>query len=154
VGLSALARHLKGGSRGAAVGAGLLAAAVGTVGAVLAVAALPHLARAYAAGTAPAAGYAALDAAVHGLVDVAAAGLYALAGLALVAPSPATSRHPRGLARLAAAAWTLLALAALAWVVLPDVAPALRGVGLLLYAAWTWASAAWLRRREDSGAGE
>jgi hypothetical protein len=92
--LAALARHLVGGWRAPAVGAGLIAAAVGTVGAVVAVAAVPHLAHAYAAGSAPAAEYAALDSAVHGLVDVAAAGLYALAGLLLVPAMVATEPYP------------------------------------------------------------
>jgi hypothetical protein len=145
-GLWALARHLLGGWRGPAVGATLLATSLGAVGAVLAVAAVPGLARAFAAGSVPAAGYAAADNAVHALVDVAAAGLYALGGLLLLPAMVTTPGYPRALTRLAAGMWALLALAALCWVVARDVAPALRGLGLLLYAGWAWASAGWLAR--------
>jgi hypothetical protein len=144
--LWALARHLLGAWRAPAIGATLLATSLGMVGAVLAVAVVPGVARAYADGAAPAAAYAAADSAVHALVDVAAAGLYALGGLLLVAAMAVTPGYPRALTRLAAGLWALIALAALCWVVAPDVAPGLRGVGLLLYAAWAWASAGWLAR--------
>jgi hypothetical protein len=148
--LWALARHLVGDWRAPAVAATLLATSLGAVGAVLAVAVVPGLARAYTAGAAPASSYAAAADAVHALVDVAAAGLYALGGLLLVPAMVSTPGYPRVLTRLAAVLWALLALAALFWVVAPDVAPALRGVGLLVYAAWTWASAGWLARLDKA----
>ena len=80
---------------------------------------------------------------VVALVAAGALGLLAGADAELLLAPGARSSD---LLAFAWALWALLALAALSWVVAPDVAPVLRGVGLLLYAGWAWSSAGWLSR--------
>ena len=136
----ALARHLGGAPqwRHLAVGVALVAAAVDIVGIVVALAALPEL-------TGEPASFRAAERLAHGLTAVAAYGLYTVAGLLLLPGAFATP----GYGRLAVVAAVLWGLSALATVLLAFDAPGLTvvfGLALVLYAAWVWASAAWVAR--------
>jgi hypothetical protein len=84
------------------------------------------------------------------LTDVAAFGLYALAGLVLLPVLASTRAYPRWLLGLAALEW---GVAAIATVLLAVQAPgaaaatALAGAAFVLYAPWAWANAWWVLRR-------
>ena len=136
----ALARHLGGAPqwRHLAVGVAVVAAAVDIVGIVVALAVLPDV-------TGEPATFRAAEGLAHGLTAVAAYGLYTVAGLLLLPGAFATPSYRR-LAVVAAVLW---GLSALATVLLAFDAPGLTvvfGLALVLYAAWAWASAAWVAR--------
>ena len=139
-GFYALARHLGGAPqwRHLAVGVALVAAAVDIVGIVVALAVLPDV-------TGDPATFRAAEGLAHGLTAVTAYGLYTVAGLLLLPGAFATPSYRR-LGVVAAVLWGLSALAtALLAFDAPGLAPVF-ALALLLYAAWAWASAAWVAR--------
>jgi len=136
----ALARHLGGAPqwRHLAVGVALVAAAVDIVGIVVALAVVPD-------ATGDPATFRAAEGLAHGLTAVTAYGLYTVAGLLLLPGAFATPSYRR-LGLVAAVLW---GLSALATALLAFDAPGLSvvfGLALVLYAAWAWASAAWVAR--------
>ncbi len=151
----ALGRHL--GSlrpwRDLAVGVALIAAAVDLVGVLVNITVMPEIAAALIAS--PAASdpallvlFQALEQLTNALTNVAAFGLYSLAGLLLLPALFATSDYPRWLAKLGAAEWIISAIASLLLAFAPQVATAPMLIGFVLYAPWVWASGLWLLRRE------
>ena len=84
------------------------------------------------------------------LTDVAAFGLYSLAGLVLLPALARTRGYPRWLLNLGALEW---GVAAVATVLLALQAPgaaaatALASAAFVLYAPWAWANAWWVLRR-------
>jgi hypothetical protein len=84
------------------------------------------------------------------LTDVAAFGLYSLAGLVLLPALARTRGYPRWLLGLGALEW---GVAAIATVLLAVQAPgaaaatALASAAIALYAPWAWANAWWVLRR-------
>jgi hypothetical protein len=84
------------------------------------------------------------------LTDVAAFGLYSLAGLVLLPALASTRGYPRWLLGLGALEW---GVAAIATVLLALQAPgaaaatALASAAFVLYAPWAWANAWWVLRR-------
>lgn len=124
-----------------ALAVALLAAAVDLVGIVVNLSAVPDLAPGgdsdvlYAAQTI-----------AHALTDIAAFGLYSLAGLALLPALFATRAYPRRLAWLAAGEWGVSAVATVLLALDATGAETVAGIGFLLYGPWVWLSAAWLAR--------
>jgi hypothetical protein len=144
--LFALANHVE--RRGPALqlvlALAVIAAAVDCVGIVTNLAAVPE-----AAGSGGAAFRVAQELG-RALTDVAAFGLYALAGLVLLPALATTRAYPRWLLGLGAAEW---GIAAIATVLLAVQAPgagaatAVAGATFVLYAPWAWANAWWVLRR-------
>jgi hypothetical protein len=150
-GFYALARNLGGARqwRDLAVGLALLAAAVDLVGIVLNLAVIPDLAARYQE-SAPAlmasteVTYSTVETLAQALTDIAAYGLYTMAGLLLLPALFATSAYPRRLAWLAVLLWGVSVVATVLLAFDAAGATAVFAVALLLYPLWIWASAWWL----------
>lgn len=149
----ALGRHLDAAQpwRDLAIGLALIAAAVDIVGVLLNLSVMPGLARDLVGASASQAPvlqilYRSAEYLAYVLVNIAAFGLYSLAGLLLLPAVFATPDYPRALAWLGAAEWLIAALATLLLVLAPGVATAPLLVSFALYAPWVWASAVWLLR--------
>jgi hypothetical protein len=125
-----------------AVGMALLAAAVDIVGIVVNIAVVPEA----AAGGVADNTFRAAQELGHALTDVAAFGLYSVAGLLLVASLAATPRYPRGLARLGWGAWAIAALATVLVAVDAPGTAAVATVAFVLYAPWAGCNAWWIMR--------
>ncbi|MEA3334677.1 MAG: DUF4386 family protein [Chloroflexota bacterium] len=148
----ALGRHL-GGRRpwpALAIGVALVAAAVDLVGVLVNIVVLPDLAQALA-NPDPALQilFRAMEGLAYGLVNVAAFGLYSLAGLLLLPALFATADYPRWLRWLGVAEWTIAMLATLLLVVAPQAATIPLLISFALYAPWVWGSAVWLLRERQ-----
>ena len=91
----------------------------------------------------------AMESLANSLVNVAAFGLYSLAGLLLLPALFSTPAYPRWLAWLGAAEWIVAALATLLLLTGAGLAIAPLLLSFALYAPWVWASAIWLLRRKQ-----
>jgi hypothetical protein len=152
----ALGRHLDGARpwRSLAIGVALIAAAVDLVGVLLNLTVLPELARALTstlAGPDPVLHivFHSMESLANALTNVAAFGLYSLAGLLLLPAAFATPNYPRGLAWLGAVEWGIGAIATSLLVFAPTLATGPLLVSFALYAPWVWGSALWLLRGES-----
>jgi hypothetical protein len=134
-----------------AIGAALVAAAVDLVGVLVNMTVLPELAQAVADTAADQAAilpiFHSMEKLTNALTNVAAFGLYTLAGLLLLPAVFTTPTYPRWLAWLGTAEWSIAALATVLLVLTPDVATVPLLVSFVLYAPWVWGSALWLWRR-------
>jgi hypothetical protein len=151
----ALGRHLKPNPpwRNLAIGLALVAAAVDIVGVLVNMTVIPELAN----GLANTATYSdpslqiifqSMEKLSTALTNIAAFGLYSLAGLLLLPAVFATSGYPRWLALLGAAEWGIASIATILLVVSPGLATAPLLMSFFLYAPWVWGSALWLLRRK------
>jgi hypothetical protein len=139
----ALGRHLRGQPAwpALAVGLALIAAAVDLVGVVANIAVLPPLAE--RGGTDSFHGAQLL---AHALTDVAAFGLYTVAGLLLLPALRSTPGVPRTLIWLGVAVWIVSALATVLLALGAPGGRTVAGLGFVLYAPWAWLGAAWVLR--------
>jgi len=137
----ALGRHLRRQPAWAAlaVGLALIAAAVDLVGVVANIAVVPELAD-HGGGD----GFRGAQLLAHALTDIAAFGLYAVAGLLLLPALRSTPTVPRALLWLGAAEWGVSAVAAGLLAFDAPGGRALAGVGFLLYGPWVWLGASWV----------
>lgn len=122
----------------------VIAAAVDCVGIVTNLAAVPEAAR--DGGEA----FRVAQELARALTDVAAFGLYTLAGLVLLPALAATRAYPRWLLALGGLEWGIAAIAtALLALQAPGAgaAKAVAGAAFVLYAPWVWANAWWVLRR-------
>lgn len=153
----ALGRHLKPAPpwRSLAIGLALVAAAVDIVGVLINMTVLPELAN----GLTNTATYSdptlqvifqSMENLSNALTNIAAFGLYSLAGLLLLPAVFATSGYPRWLAWLGSAEWVIASIATVLLVVSPTVATVPLLVSFFLYAPWVWGSAFWLLRRKPA----
>jgi hypothetical protein len=149
----ALGRHLNSPRRwpALAIGVALIAAAVDLVGVLVNITVLPEIASALTASPAAADPtllilFQALEKLTNALTNVAAFGLYSLAGLLLLPALFATADYPRRLAQLGAVEWIISTIASLLLAFAPQVATVPMLIGFALYAPWVWASALWLMR--------
>jgi len=153
----ALGRHLKPSPpwHSLAIGLALIAAAVDIVGVLVNMTVLPEL----ASGLVNTVTYS--DPTLHvifqsmenlsnALTNIAAFGLYSLAGLLLLPAVFATLDYPRWLSWLGAAEWGIASIATVLLVVSPGLATAPLLVSFFLYAPWVWGSALWLLRRKPA----
>jgi hypothetical protein len=81
------------------------------------------------------------------IVNVAAFGLYSVAGLLLIPALFATVAYPRWLAWLGTAEWGVASLATVVLIMAPNLAVIPLIISFILYAPWVWASARWLLRK-------
>lgn len=134
-----------------AIGVALIAAAVDLVGVLVNMTVLPELAQALMNASAsqeqalPAI-FHSMESLTNALTNVAAFGLYSLAGLLLLPAVFATPTYPRWLAWLGAAEWGIAILAMALLILAPNWATGPLLVSFALYAPWVWGSAVWLRR--------
>jgi hypothetical protein len=149
----ALGRHLDARRpwRSLAIALALIAAAVDIVGVLVNLVVLPELAHALTYTSASSdAGlqvvFQAMESLAYALTNVAAFGLYSLAGLLLLPAVFVTPGYPRWLAWLGAAEWGIAAFATGLLVLAPDLATGPLLVSFALYAPWVWGSALWLLR--------
>jgi hypothetical protein len=143
----ALARNLEGTLRDLVVGVALLAAAVDIVGIVLNLAVLPDLAADHAqlaTDSSLASNYSSVETLAQALTDIAAYGLYTVAGLLILPCLFATARYPRKLTWLAVVLWGVSAVVTFLLAIDSPAATTLFAVPLLLYPVWVWGSARWL----------
>lgn len=142
----ALGRHLGGARpwRALAIGLALIAAAVDIVGVLVNLTVLPALAMDPSVRIV----FQAMESLANALTNVAAFGLYSVAGLLLLPAVFATPGYPRALAWLGTAEWTISALATALLVAAPGLATGPLLLGFALYAPWVWASGLWLLRRK------
>jgi hypothetical protein len=124
-----------------AVGLALVAAAVDLVGVAANIAVLPELAE--RGGGDPFHGVQLL---AEALTDVAAFGLYTVAGLLLLPALRGTPGVPRGLIRLGVAAWGVSAVATVLLAFGASGGRTIAGLAFVLYAPWVWLGAAWVLR--------
>ncbi|GEM_PF-1014699 len=82
----------------------------------------------------------------HLLTDVAAYGLYSVAGLLLLPALFGKRAYPRTLAWLGAAEWSVSGIASVLLAVDPSHASVPLILSFALYAPWVWGSAVWLAR--------
>ncbi len=133
-----------------AIGVALIAAAVDLVGVLINMTALPELARAVgaAAGGDPSllALFQAAESLTYALTNVAAFGLYTLAGLLLLPALFATAAYPRRLAWLGVGEWAVASLATVLLVLAPHLATGPLLLSFFLFAPWVWGSALWVLR--------
>lgn len=134
-----------------AIGLALIAAAVDIVGILVNLTVLPELAPALTStnvGQEPALKvvFISMESLAYALTNVAAFGLYSIAGLLLLPAVFATLRYPRWLAWLGAAEWGIAALATILLVFSPSLAIGPLLVSFALYAPWVWGSALWILR--------
>ena len=149
----ALGRHLDATPPWAvlAIGVAVIAAAVDLVGVLVNMTVLPELAGALSnipgSESALLTVFHSTESLTNALTNVAAFGLYTLAGLLLLPATFATATYPRWLAWLGTAEWGIAALATILLVVAPDLATVPLLISFALYAPWVWGSALWLLRR-------
>ena len=154
----ALGRHLDGTRpwRSLAIGAALVAAAVDIVGVLVNLTVMPELASVlsgvtYTADPGLTAVFSSMESLANGLINVAAFGLYSLAGVLLLPAAFRTPNYPRWLAWLGAAEWGIASIATGLLVVAPGLATGPLLVSFALYAPWVWGSAVWLLRSKPAG---
>jgi len=149
----ALGRHLHPSPpwRSLAIGLALIAAAVDLVGVLVNLTVIPQLAGAL--GAAPLQQdmalqtvFLAAETLAYALTNVAAFGLYSLAGLLLLPAAFATVGFPRWLAWLGVAEWGMAAVATLLLIIAPGLATVPLLISFALYAPWVWGGAWWLAR--------
>ena len=142
----ALGRHLGGARpwRALAIGLALIAAAVDIVGVLVNLTVLPALALDPSIRIV----FQAMESLANALTNIAAFGLYSIAGLLLLPAVFATPGYPRGLAWLGAAEWVISTLATALLIAAPGLATGPLLIGFALYAPWVWASGLWLLRRK------
>lgn len=150
----ALGRHLNAEVpwQSLAVGVALIAAAVDIVGVLVNITVLPVLAP-IVAGTSPATDpvvqsiFQAVENLTNALTNVAAFGLYSVAGLLILPAAIATQDYSRWLVWLGIAEWGIAIVATALLIVQPNWATVPLLVSFALYAPWVWSSAVWLLRR-------
>ena len=82
----------------------------------------------------------------NALTNVAAFGLYTVAGLLLLPAIFTTAHYPRWLAWLGSVEWGIAAFATMLLVIAPALATVPLLISFALYAPWVWGSAIWLYR--------
>ena len=149
----ALGRHLDASRpwRSLAIGVALIAAAVDIVGVLVYMTVLPELASALSntftgSDLALQVAFHSMENFAYALTNVAAFGLYSLAGLLLLPAVFTTPGYPRWLGWLGAAEWGIAAIATGLLVFAPALATGPLLVSFALYAPWVWGSAFWLLR--------
>ncbi len=144
----ALGRHLTPAQpwHSLAIGLAVVAAAVDIVGVLVYLTVLPELARALTLTPDPTLEvvFRAAESLANALTNVAAFGLYSVAGLLLLPACFATPNYPCWLVWLGAAEWGIATFATALLVVVPDVATIPLLISFGLYAPWVWGSAWWL----------
>jgi len=150
----ALGRNLGGAApwRQLAIGLAIIAAAVDIVGVLVNLVVLPILAQARSTLPAEAAlsllaVFQAQEGLANALTNVAAFGLYSLAGILLLPACFATPTYPRILAWLGVAEWGIAVFATTLLVLAPAIAAVPLLISFFLYAPWVWGSAWWLLRQ-------
>lgn len=150
----ALGRHLNGiiPWHALAIGVALIAAAVDIVGVLVNMTVIPELATALLSATADSTVtlqtvFHSTESLTNALTNVAAFGLYTVAGLLLLPAIFKTEHYPRWLAWLGSAEWGIAAFATMLLVVAPALATVPLLMSFALYAPWVWGSAVWLYRR-------
>ncbi len=154
----ALGRHLDGTRpwRSLAIGLALIAAAVDLVGVLVNLVILPEIAQALVDISASSDNssllifFQSFEKYSYALINVAAFGLYSVAGLLLMPAAFSTPSYPRWLAWLGMAEWGFATLATAMLVIVPDLAMVPLMISFLLFAPWVWLSAFWLGRRQPS----
>ena len=149
----ALSRHLGGNRpwRDLAVGLAVIAAAIDLVGVLVNLIVLPEISLSLADAaplleTTLLIHFQSMEKLSYALTNVAAFGLYSVAGLLLLPALFSTGNYPRWLAWLGTLEWSLAALSTILLVLAPMLAtvPLLFSFGL--YAPWVWSSGVWLLR--------
>ena len=150
----ALGRNLGGAPpwRHLAIAVALIAAAVDIVGVLVNLVVIPFLAEMHTTVPADAAQtllviFHAQERLAYALTNVAAFGLYSLAGILLLPACFATPNYPRSLAWLGVAEWSIAALATALLVLAPAFSSIPLLISFFLYAPWVWGSAWWLLRQ-------
>lgn len=131
-----------------AIGLAVIAAAVDIVGVLVNMVVLPELS--LEGGATVLVVFAALEQLSNALTNIAAFGLYSLAGLLLLPAVFSTLDYPRGLAWLGVAEWSIAALATILLIAAPSLATGPLLVSFLLFAPWVWGSAIWIWRRNPA----
>lgn len=150
----ALGRHLHSSPpwRSLAIGLALIAAAVDLVGVLINMTVIPELAGALNAAAYPSGAliplFSAMEGLAYALINVAAFGLYSLAGLLLLPAAFATIGFPRWLAWLGVAEWSVAAIATLFLILVPAIATVPLLISFGLYAPWVWGGAWWLSQQQ------
>ncbi len=148
----ALGRHLHNAHpwKFLAVGLALIAAAVDIVGVLVNITVLPVLAEGVVGGAEQAMVlqlmFRAMENFAYALVNVAAFGLYSVAGLLLIPAAVTTTSYPRQLIWLGGAEWGIAAVATVLLITAPALATIPLLVSFALYAPWVWGSALWILR--------
>lgn len=138
-----------------AIGVALVAAAVDIVGVIINLVVLPDLALALtetprSPDPSLQAVFHSMESLANALTNVAAFGLYSLAGLLLLPSVFRTADYPRWLTWLGALEWGVAAIATILLIFIPELATAPLLVSFVLYAPWVWGSALWLRQRKST----
>jgi hypothetical protein len=135
-----------------AIGLAVIAAAVDLVGVLANMTVVPELAPTVGSvsGSYEAVVFRAVEQLTNALVNVAAFGLYSVAGLLLLPAAAATPDYPRWLVWLGSAEWGIALMATGLLVLAPDLATGPLLISFALYAPWVWASARWLWRRDSA----
>ena len=144
----ALGRHFK--SRlpwvPLSIGLAIIAAAIDLVGVLIYTAVLPELAQALTAtqeSNLPVI-FHAMESLAYALTNVAAFGLYSVAGILLLPAASTTPNYPRWLFWLGSAEWGIAMFATILLVIAPQIATIPLLISFMLYAPWVWGSAFWL----------
>ena len=134
-----------------AIGVALIAAAVDIVGVLVNMTVIPQLAMTLLNATADSTAtlqtiFHSIESLTNALTNVAAFGLYTLAGLLLLPAIFKTPSYPRWLRWLGCAEWGIAAFATMLLVIAPALATIPLLISFALYAPWVWGSALWLYR--------
>lgn len=135
-----------------AIGLAIIAAAVDIVGVLVNLVMLPALAETYLANedSLILSIFQAQEDLANALTNVAAFGLYSVAGLVILPACFATTDYPKRLAWLGLAEWGIALGATVLLLIAPSLATVPLLISFVLYAPWVWASAWWLLQREVS----
>ncbi len=135
------------------IGVALIAAAVDIVGVLVNMTVLPALAPAVVGASAETTAatqaiFNSMESLANALTNVAAFGLYSVAGLLLLPAGIATPNYSRWLVWLGSAEWGVATIATVLLIVVPNWATIPLLVSFALYAPWVWLSAVWILRGE------
>ncbi|MCP4139645.1 MAG: DUF4386 family protein [Chloroflexi bacterium] len=129
-----------------AIGLALIAAAVDIVGVLINITVLPTLSSDLSTAQSL---FLAMEKMANALTNVAAFGLYSLAGVLLLPAIFSTKNYPRWLRWLGVIEWGIASVATVLLIIVPQVATVPLLISFALYAPWVWGSAYWLLRKED-----
>ncbi|MBT3313448.1 MAG: hypothetical protein HN390_02430 [Anaerolineae bacterium] len=128
-----------------AIGLALIAAAVDIVGVLINFVVLPTLAGDLSITHSL---FLAMEKMANALTNVAAFGLYSLAGLLLLPAIFSTKDYPNWLRWLGVIEWGIASVATVLLIIAPHIATIPLLISFALYAPWVWGSASWLLRRK------
>ena len=142
-------------SQSLAIGLALIAAAIDIVGVLINLVVLPEIAIELvniSSTQAPALQtvFASMESLSNALTNVAAFGLYSVAGLLLLPGAFATEDYPRWLTWPGVSEWGIATLASILLVLMPEFATIPLLVSFVLFAPRVWGSAFWLFRRANN----